>query len=103
MVKVTALEVPPPGVGLVTVTDTAPAEAMAVEEIAAVNCVELTNSVGAAIPPKLTIEAVTKFVPLTVKVKFVPPAAPLVGETVAIVGVGLDAPGETVEPADPQP
>jgi len=44
--------------------------------------------VGAA-PPKLTIEAATKFVPVIVSVKAVPPATALFGEIAVIVGVGL--------------
>src|SRR5262249_10866878 len=53
----------------------------------AVNCVELTTVVAGVVPPKLTTEAATKFVPLTVRVKPAPPAAALVGEIVAIVGL----------------
>src|SRR4029077_19346808 len=63
MVKVTAFELPPPGAESVTVTGTVPAEAMAAAGMAAVNCVALTNVVVRAVPPKLTIEAATKFVP----------------------------------------
>jgi hypothetical protein len=88
MVKFTAFEVPPPGAALVTVAVLA--AAMAAAGMAAVNCVVLTNVVVSADPPKFTIEAATKFVPLTVSVKAVPPAAVLPGEIVVIVGVGLD-------------
>ena len=87
MVKLIAFEVPPPRAGLVTVTAAVPAETRAAAGIAAVNCVELTKVVVGAVPPKLTIEAATKFVPLTVSVKPAPPAAALVGEIVAIVGL----------------
>ena len=87
MVKFIALEVPPPGAGLVTVTAIVPAEAMLAAGMAAVNCVELRNLVAGADPPKLTIEAATKFVPLIVSVKAAPPAAALFGEIVVIVGV----------------
>ena len=86
MVKFTALEVPPPGSGLVTVTNAVPAEATAAAGMAAVNCVELTNVVACADPPKLTIEAAMKFVPLIVSVKTAPPATALLGETVAMSG-----------------
>jgi hypothetical protein len=58
--------------------------------MAAVNCVELMKVVAGVDPPNLTVEAATKFVPLIVSVKAAPPAAVLVGEIVAIVGVGLD-------------
>ena len=86
MVKLIALEVPPPGAGLVTVTAGVPVEAMLAAGMAAVNCVELTKVVAGADPPKLTIEAATKFVPLIVSVKAAPPATVLFGEIVVIVG-----------------
>ena len=86
MVKFIALEVPPPGAGLVTVTASVPVESMLEAGIAAVNCVELTNVVAGADPPKLTIEAATKFVPLIVSVKAALPARLLFGEIVATVG-----------------
>jgi hypothetical protein len=58
--------------------------------MAAVNCVELTNVAVGAAPPKLTIEDATKFVPLIVSVKSVPPAKTLFGEIEVIVGMELD-------------
>jgi hypothetical protein len=88
MVKIIALEAPPSGAGLVTVTAGVPVEAMLAAGMAAVNCVELTNVVVGAAPPKLTIEDATKFVPLIVSVKATPPATVLFGEIVVIVGVG---------------
>ena len=90
MVKLIALEVPAPGAGLVTVTAGVPVEAMLAAGMAAVNCVELTNVVAGADPPKLIIEPATKFVPLIVSVKAALPATLLFGEIVVIVGVGLD-------------
>ncbi len=91
MVKFIGLEVPPPGAGLVTVTASVAVEAMLEAGMAAVSCVELTNVVAGAAPPKLTIEAATKFVPLIVSVKAAPPATVLFGEMVVIVGA--EAPG----------
>ena len=44
-VKFIALEVPPSGAGLVTVTADVPVEAMLAAGMAAINCVELTNVV----------------------------------------------------------
>jgi hypothetical protein len=101
--KFTVFEVPPPGAGLVTVTAAVPAEAMAVARMAAVNCAELTNVVVRAVPAKLTTEAETKFVPLTVSVKpDALPATALVGEIDAIVGTGLlPSPVEAVPPPHP--
>jgi hypothetical protein len=89
MVKLIALEVPPPGAGLVTVTAGVPVEAKLAAGMAAVNCVELTNVVAGADPPKWTIDAATKFVPLIVSVKAALPATVLFGEMVVMVGVGL--------------
>jgi hypothetical protein len=63
---------------------------MAAAEIAAANCVALTNVVAGAVPPNWTTEPATKFVPLIVSVKAAPPATELFGEIVVIVGVGLD-------------
>jgi hypothetical protein len=61
---------------------------MAAAGMAAVNCVALTNVVAGDVPPKLTIEAATKFVPLIVSVKGIPGMA-LFGKIVMIAGVGL--------------
>src|SRR5580658_10102707 len=88
MEKFMAFEVPPAGAGLVTVTAGVPAETMLEAGMAAVNCVELTNVVADAAPPKLTIEDATKLVPLIVSVKAAPPTAALFGEIVVIAGVG---------------
>jgi hypothetical protein len=90
-VKFNGLEVPPPGAGLVTVTAGVPVEAMLAAGMAAVNCVELTNVVAGADPPKLTIEPAAKLPPLIVSVKAAPPAIALFGEIVVIAGVGLDS------------
>jgi hypothetical protein len=87
MGKFNALEVPPPGAGLVTDTAGVPVEAMLAAGMAAVNCVELTKVVVGADPPKLTVDAATKFVPLIVSVKAAPPATVVFGEIVVIVGV----------------
>ena len=84
--KLIALEVPPSGAGFVTLTPGVPADAMLAAEMAAVNCVELTKVVAAGDPPKSTIEAATKFVPVIVSVKAAPPARALFGEMDVIVG-----------------
>jgi hypothetical protein len=101
--KFTVFEVPPPGAGLFTVTAAVPAEAMVAAGIAAVSCVEPTNVVVRAVPAKLTTEAETKFVPLTVSVKPAAlPATALVGEITVIVGTGLPPPPiEAVPPPHP--
>src|SRR5579864_316420 len=90
MAKFSILDVPPPGVGLATVTDAVPADAIAAAGMAAVNCVELTNVVVGIVPPKLTIEPGIKLAPLMVSVKPAAlPATALVGEIAVIVGTGL--------------
>ena len=89
IVKVWALEVPPPGVGLKTVTLAVPAVAMSVARIAAVSWVVLTNVVVRSVPFHLTTELEIKFVPLTVRVKAVPPAVADVGLRLVVVGTGL--------------
>ena len=90
MVKLIVLEVPPPGAGLVTVTAAVPVATMLAAGMAPSNCVELRNEVASADPPKLTTEAVTKFVPLMVSAKVALPAMVLFGEIEVMVGVGFD-------------
>jgi hypothetical protein len=84
----TCVDVPPPGAGFVTVTSFAPAVAISAARIEAVSCVELTNAVVLAVPPKVTTEVFTKPVPFTVKVNATPPTTPLVGLIVVTVGTG---------------
>jgi len=90
MAKFIVLEAPPPGGGFETITVAVPTMTMEEAGIAAVNCAELTKVVATVVPPKLTIEAETKFVPLIVSVKAAAPATLLFGEIVVIAGVGLD-------------
>ena len=73
-VNVTEFDVPPPGAGFVTVTAGVPADATSPARIAAVTCVELTNVVVLAAPPKFTTEVFRKFVPFTVNVNAPEPA-----------------------------
>jgi hypothetical protein len=104
MVKVRALDVPPPGEGLTAVTEGVPAVAISLAEIAAVNCVALTKVVVRALPFHCTVAPETKFVPVTVSVKAAPPAVALEGESALRVGTGLPpvtvmvSGGELVEP-----
>jgi hypothetical protein len=82
-------DVPPPGVGLVTVTVAVPAVAMSAAVIAAVSCVALTNVLVLAALLNFTTDVDTKPVPFTVRVKAAPPAVALVGEREVSVGAGL--------------
>jgi len=82
-------DVPPPGAGFVTVTVAVPAVAISAAVIAAVNCVAPTNVVVLAAPLNFTTDVDTKPVPLTVRVKAVPPTVVLVGEREVAVAAGL--------------
>jgi hypothetical protein len=89
MVKVSELEGPPPGVGLVTVTEGVPAAATSVAVIDAVSCVALTKVVALTTPLKLTRAPATKSEPLTVSVKAGEPAVVLLGLSAVMAGTGL--------------
>ena len=93
MVKVSGLEVPPPGDGLVTVTDGVPALATSLARMAAVSCVALTKLVVLALPLKFTTAPVTKLEPLTVRVKVPEPAAAVDGSSEVRTGTGFAAAG----------
>ncbi len=84
-------EVPPPGVGLNTVTWAVAAVAMSAAVIAAFTCVALTNVVVRFDPFHLTTAPLTNPVPFTVKVNAAPPAVALVGDNELIVGTGFEA------------
>jgi hypothetical protein len=90
-VNVTALDVPPPGAGFVTVTAGVPAVATSPAKIAAVTCVALTNVVTRAVPPKFTTDVFRKLVPFTVNVNAPEPAITFVGASVVMVGTGFGA------------
>ena len=89
IVKVWAFEVPPPGVGLKTVTWAVPAVAMSAARIDAVTWVEETYVVVRFVPFHLTTELEMKFVPFTVRVKPAPPAVADEGLRLVVVGTGL--------------
>jgi hypothetical protein len=88
-VNVCALDVPPPGAGLVTVMLKVPAAVRSPAGIDAVNWVPFTNAVVRGEPAKFTTELLTKFVPFTVKLKVVSPTFLLLGEMLVVVGRGL--------------
>src|SRR5438093_12123528 len=77
IVNVCALEVPPPGVGLKTVTGAVPAVAMSAVVICALSCVLLPNVVARWLPFHCTVDELVKFVPVRASVKAAPPAATL--------------------------
>ena len=88
-VKVNVPEVPPPGVGLETVTMFVPPVAMSAAVIAACKVVLETKVVVRAPAFHCTIEEDTKFVPVTVSVNAAPLATTELGFKDAIVGAGL--------------
>jgi hypothetical protein len=87
--KLAAIEVPPPGAGFVTVTESVAAVAASEAGRDAVSAVELTNVVGTDLALKLTTELALKFEPLTERVNAGLPAATLVGEMLFKRGSGL--------------
>jgi hypothetical protein len=87
--KVTAADVPPPGVGLLTVMLADPALAMSLAGTGAVSWLALTKVVVSAVPFHFTTELATKLAPLTVSVKAAPPTVAPVGATDAMLGAGL--------------
>jgi hypothetical protein len=90
MANVAALEVPPPGPGLVTVTCAVPADARSACVMVAVNCVLLTNVVARSEPFHFTEDALMNPEPLSVKVAAALPVIALVGANVPIFGAGFD-------------
>ena len=80
---------PPPGVGLKTVTEAVPAAAISEARIAAVNCVADPYVVVRFDPFQRTTEPFTKFVPLTVNVNPAPPMVAELGLMLVVVGTGL--------------
>src|SRR5206468_457004 len=84
-----AAEVPPPGVGVTTVTLAVPAAAMSAAAIAAVSWMGLTKVVVRTAPFQRTVEPLTKPLPLTVSVKARPPAVALAGLKPVTTGRGL--------------
>jgi hypothetical protein len=89
IVKVCGLEVPPPGVGLKTVTLADPADEIREEETAAVSRFALTKVVVRLSPSQRTTEVLMKLLPFTVSVKLASPALAELGLKLVVVGGGL--------------
>jgi hypothetical protein len=96
-----ASDVPPPGVGLKTVTEAVFAMAMSAAGTVAVSEVALTKVVGSAEPFQFTTEVLTKLDPVAVNVKPEPPSFMEVGEIEVRIGAGLLI--ENVCPAEVPP
>jgi hypothetical protein len=89
--KVNALDVPPPGAGVATLTIAVPAAAISAAVIAACKLVLEADVVVRAFPFHCTVEVDTKLAPVTVSVNAAAPATAELGfsEPTASDGVGL--------------
>src|SRR5208337_4898297 len=87
--SVSALEVPPPGAGVVTATARLPAFANCAAGTTAVNWVAFPYVVASAVLPNSTTDCAQKPVPVTVSVVFPLPALIVVGEMLLITGAGF--------------
>jgi hypothetical protein len=88
-VKIAALDVPPPGAGLNTVTWALPSDAISESRITACNCVLLTKVVALALPFHWTTEFETKLLPLMINVNPELADGAVAGEIVMTEGTGL--------------
>ena len=86
-----ALEAPPPGAGVWTVTAVIPAVAMSDAGTWADRDVALRNCVVSALLPQYTVEVVTNPVPFTVRMKEPVPEFVKAGERLPMEGVGIAA------------
>jgi hypothetical protein len=87
--SVTALEVPPPGAGVVTASVGLPAFVNCTAGTIAVNCVALPYVVASAVLPNSTTDCTQKPVPVTVSVVLPLPALTVAGEMVLTTGAGF--------------
>ena len=90
IVKVSGLEVPPPGEGLNTVTCAVPVAAMSAAVMETRSCVALEKTVVRFDPFHRTVAPETKPVPFTVRLNAAVPATAVDGANEVIVGTGLD-------------
>ena len=97
-----ALELPPPGAGLNTVTDLLPTADREVAGILAVRRVLLMNVVASSLPLHSTFELSMKLEPTTFKAIDGLPLSLLLGEIAAIAGAGFCLVGVDAEPPAPQ-
>jgi hypothetical protein len=89
-VNVSPLEVPPPGPGVVTVTETSPADERSAAGTAPATPVVPINVVVSAPEPQFTVEQGSKFVPVTSSVNAELPTGALEGLIWVIAGAGKD-------------
>ena len=101
--NVSAVEVPPPGAGVTTLTVRAPGVAMSPAVMVVSSCVALTNVVGRLEPFHCTTDELTNRLPVTVSVNDGPPARALLGDSSAATGAGFGATIVNVRAADVPP
>src|SRR5205823_3862362 len=89
IVRVCALDVPPPGAGLTTVICAVPAAAMSAAAIAAVSCVAEPYVVARGVPFQRTTEPGMNPLPVTASVNAGPPTVAVAGLRLVTVGTGL--------------
>lgn len=89
IVRLSSLEVPPPGVGLSTMILIEPGSLISAAVKAMVNCVADTNVVPRLTPFTLACDVFTNPAPLIVKVKAASPARTIAGLMLVNVGAGL--------------
>src|SRR5437868_1194953 len=87
-VSVTALDVPPPGAGVATVSARVPPDATSLAVSVARTCVALAYVVGRATPFQAITELRVKPLPFTVDVKAGLPATTLAGLRLLSIGAG---------------
>ena len=88
IIKVTAVETPPPGAGVNTVIGTVPAKVMSEARITAVNRTAETKVVVRSDPFHRMTESVANPVPSTLRVNAFPPCVIVDGLRLVIVGTG---------------
>lgn len=101
--KVRALDVPPPGAGVITVIETEAAPAMSLTGTLACSSVLDTKVVCSALPFHCTVDVETKFDPFAVRVKEAPPASAPVGLSDVSAGTGFPLEPGFEPPPEPEP
>jgi hypothetical protein len=89
IVRSVLFEIPPPGLGVTTVTGKVPALVNCVAGITAVNWVELPKVVTSEVPLSCTVDCGVKLVPVTVRIVSGLPASTAVGEIELRLGAGF--------------
>jgi hypothetical protein len=103
IVKVWAAEVPPPGLGLVTVTFALPAETKLLAGVVAVIWVALTHEDESVVPFHCTVAPFSKFEPESTKLRAAAPMGALEGAMPVRIGILWGGGGGGTLPPLPDP